>query len=254
MNTPQLLCGIELETEGTDLEGVDQNYWLFHEEGTLRGPHVELVLANPTYLYRLGPALDELREYVNDYPMHLTPRGGLHVHVDVRSLTAKEIYSACLAYILLEKILYKISGNRVNNKFCVPVSQSRYVRDNISYLYSASHASVSLDDKLYSGLNLAAISKLGSLEFRMHKGTLDTEELYRWVEVLHNLVAIGSQLPPEDIIQAGQSFQSISKFITETLKLPGLSNTLTFVENGWREYDTKIMEQVHLRALQLSSH
>jgi len=253
MNSHQLLCGIELETEGNYMVGVSSDYWDFHEDGTLRGPHAEFVLKEPTLMGDLDPAFRELSTFIHSFPVNVTPRCGLHVHIDVRDLSHKEIYSACLAYTLLEKLLYKISGDRSKNKFCVPVLSSAYVRDAISRLYIDRDSGTR--EKLYSGLNLASIRELGSIEFRMHSGTLDTEEIHDWVYILHTLVLRASALPPEDIIQAGQTYRSFYSFVVDTLRLTArpsrLAAELDKLRDCWKTYETKITEQIHFRALQL---
>lgn len=247
----KLCCGIEVETEGSYLEEVEPDFWLCHEEGTLRGPHVELVLHKPTPLDELGPALRELEVLVECYPIHLTPRGSLHVHIDVRDMSHTQRYSVCLAYTLLERVLYSMSGNRVSNKYCVPVTRSAPVRELISALFSQD--TVHPRDKLYSGLNLSSIECLGSLEFRMHSGTLNTSELLEWVTTLHDLVLGASNASPEEIIQAGQTFSGLRSFVINKLGARGLAKALESFQSKWSGYDTKIIEQIHFRALQLAS-
>jgi len=243
------LIGLELETEGTaccDLPST--SFWDYHDEGSLRGEHTEFVLSRPTPFGEIERPLNVLKGIIEGNRINLSKRCSLHVHIDVSDLSRKEIYSVCLAYTLFERILYKLSGNRLTSKYCVPVCRSYLMQQFISRLFN-NELSMGRDHR-YGGVNLHSIRKFGSLEFRMHKGTLDIDEMYEWASILHDLVENTHSLTPEEIIDKGNSFARMRLFANRvfTSNLPVRELECT----SWSGYDTKIVEQIHLMARQYS--
>ena len=245
MHTRRLI-GIELETEGcSTLSMPESDYWAYHEEASLRDDSCEFVLRKPLSGRPLQLAINELDDLVKD--SYLTDRCSLHVHVDVGDLSLSKVYNVCLAYTIFEKVLYAISGNRYYNKYCVPAGLSDNLRMYIALLY-VNRKTVTPDHR-YGGLNLNALSKFGSLEFRMHWGTLDMDELKEWCQILHDLVDNSFDLDPAYMLECASSYEGILHLSDEIFTTDTVKRYLSSLAGSWCSYDTKTCEQIHLRAL-----
>lgn len=101
---------------------------------------------------------------------------GMHVHVDVRDLSRHAILQAVLLYAKYqEQIDYLLASSRRNNTgYCRRLDRSEI--DSYERGIFPSHV-----DR-YRTVNLASVSKYGSLEFRQHQGTLNAAKAKAWVE------------------------------------------------------------------------
>jgi len=242
------LVGLELETEGLSLYDLGEGtYWDYHEEPSLRGDHTEFVLKDPLKGRKLNSSLAELHTHLLDERIYLSDRCSLHVHVDVRDLTKKEIYNVCLAYSLFEQALYELSGKRNYSKYCVPLSMSSSLQRNVASLYDGTNTADR--GSRYGGLNLDAVNKFGSLEFRMHKGSLDVKAILEWCQVLHDLVSNTYTLDPHAILLKGSTQERLVEFADEIFYSSLVKSYLVSERYSWRNYDTKTSEQIHLLAL-----
>lgn len=240
------LVGIELETEGVSVNDLPYSgYWRYDIEPSLRGYSAEFVLRDPLAGDDLDHALNVLSELTED--TRLSERCSLHVHIDAGDLPLTQVYNVCIAYAIFEKVLYSLSGNRYYNKFCVPVGLSSELRRYIASLY-VNRLRVS-EDYRYGGLNLNALSKFGSLEFRMHEGTLDMDELKEWCQILHDLVENTNDLDPTYMIECSGSYEGILHLAEKVFTTDSVKTYLESLESSWCSYDTKTCEQIHLSAL-----
>lgn len=111
----------------------------------------------------------------------ISPRCSVHVHLNARDLTDQQISNFILLYSLYEPYLYKISGNRWNNRFCVPyrfnpqLVKTVYKEADSSYLYLLGK---------YAGLNMRSWYNYGTLEFRQHEGCLDVDRIMNWINII----------------------------------------------------------------------
>lgn len=70
--------------------------------------------------------------------------------------------------------------SRRHNRFCLRVADADGVVDALIRLFSTFRLPVK-DGNRYSSLNLDALGKFGSLEFRGMRGTVDEEVLTTWI-------------------------------------------------------------------------
>jgi hypothetical protein len=151
---------------------------------------------------------------------------GLHVHVDARDMSRKEIASVTAAYGRWEKMFDAIvpESRRGNaNRYCRSVSEfmrvarqgkSKVVTDVIEMFerpwdYDA-------NDMRYHKVNLCAYGRHGTIEFRQHSGTTEADKVLNWVVLMLSLVdtAKGKYLNLKDVkvsLVAFKKYLGISK-------------------------------------------
>ncbi len=188
--------GVEVELEDVWFVKEDAQtqlaYWEFHKEGSLRGKSAELVFFRPLAGIDIVTALEELERFVKK--PKLSVRCSVHVHIDCLLLGFDALWSTILTALVCEPLLYHYCAGRKNNLFCLS-SENNYValltmadeyirlRRNGVDLIKTMRVFLGQWSR-YTGINLNAIAKYGSLEYRMHGGAYKKTRLLNWINIL----------------------------------------------------------------------
>ena len=212
--------GVEIEMECVDDNAdhlLDDTLWIITEDGSLKKRGAEFIFAEPFAGDAITQALEEMRTYLgtkSGQKCEATDRCSIHVHVDIRDLTPQQVYKFLLLYVLYENQLYEVAGrNRAKNNNCVPVGTSdtfmravnvfKTVKTSIDRVHEAVRACGK-----YVGCNVESITygydredrPRGSVEFRMHRGTKDVDEIRYWITLLLRMKAFArSEFQPDEI-------------------------------------------------------
>ena len=202
--------GIEFEIEGRNLpRTIEGDYWQVTNDGSLRGEAYEYVARIPFSHKVVSDRVDQLKRHFIGSGIRIddSPRTSVHVHINVQKFMLQEVYSAITAYMILEGLLIEYSGeSRNGNNFCLAYSDSEYITmllvDNLT---RGNFLNVGSTDAIrYSALNLAALSKYGSLEFRSMRGVScpkDFDEADIWARGVYNLCQYGKRVNnPQDVV------------------------------------------------------
>jgi hypothetical protein len=200
--------GVEIEMEGTDLPTHRMDLWHITTDGSLRGEAYEYVLRAPLPLDSLHKAFTELRGALSDRKSKVdekSDRTSTHVHINCQELNRKEVTNFIILYIILEEVLLNFCGeSRMSNLFCLPAKDAEFLIDQLELVSRTGNMALFRNDELrYASINVAALSKYGSLEFRGMRGTGDFDAIKLWVELLLQLRAKASEYDrPQDIIDS----------------------------------------------------
>lgn len=189
--------GIEVEVEAKKfLPSIETKPWTSKPETSLRGYGMEYITAAPILcdsdktdaLKMLSEVLHDPKYQVN----HDSPRTSVHVHVNVLGYTPTQVYTAACAYWLLENPLMEWCGpTRVGNKFCLRLKDAEGIL-GICRADATQQCSpfryLRADACKYGGLNLNAVSRFGSLEFRGMRGCYDYKTMDLWSTAMYELV------------------------------------------------------------------
>lgn len=196
--------GIEVECEGK-LGALDRAgfFWEQHEEASIRGG-TEFVLSKPVPMELLGKAITELRERTNLCALNPdSPRTSVHVHQNVQRYTIRELYSVLLAYWAFENILVRMNGtSREGNLFCCRAVDAEGLCHGI--IHDLNNGILLPTDwdgtRRYAALNLSALCKFGSIEFRFMKGLTDWTKVELWARSLNEFCEIARKWTWDDIL------------------------------------------------------
>jgi len=173
-----ILTAVEIEAESTTitsgsvdlvLSRVPECAWVQEQEGSLRNGGFEIVFRKPL------PYPDALRALSQALPLldgaKSTFRAAVHTHFNVQDFTREQYVKLCIAYALVEPYIYSVVGNgRDESVFCVPWYKSSSSVRSLMKAYSSCDtglwSSAINSFPKYSGLNLSATGKYGSVEFR----------------------------------------------------------------------------------------
>lgn len=196
--------GIEIEAEGIPVinEDLDNllSYWTVVADGSLRNYGTEFVSAmlRGADIYA---ALEELNSVLaaNQISPEFSERTSVHIHVDSRFLTPEHLRVLVLHYLMLEPFLFKYIGNdRENNPYCVPYYKNNRGIRNLSYLFRPNFVLEDVvnavrDGAKYEAMNIRSIQEKGSIEFRLHNGTCNSNEIFNWIMVLLTLFRLSKE-------------------------------------------------------------
>lgn len=197
-NIPSGDFGIETEIEGEALPEGDTTYWLGKPEGSLRGGF-EYFNRQPVAIKALPQALEEYSGIIRNIKKPSPSiRCSTHIHVNVGNLTLREVYNVLGFYFLVEELLVRTQGPlRMGNLFCLRMSDAEGTSDGIqeSIRTQMFFSYFNQNAYKYGAVNLAAVTKFGSLEFRFFRPLLDTNKLSGWCHILYNMVH-GAKIVP----------------------------------------------------------
>jgi hypothetical protein len=184
--------GIEVEAEGykanrhADMMNLtfDQQMWGSKPEGSLRNNGIEFI-SLPITQKESGVTLANLELMNKKIGLLYTDLTGLHVHVNMRNMDLQGIASFIAAYTLFEESLFKFSGNRVGNIFCLPIRTSHHQLSMFMREPSKENLATAVGVATkYLALNYKPLAKFGTLEFRQAAGTSDVKHIRDWVNLI----------------------------------------------------------------------
>jgi len=206
--------GLEIELEGLGgehwtefseklpkLEG-----WRTVEDGSLRDG-VEFVSNGPRPYSVLRDDLQHLSGTFTK--LGFTPvfsfRTSLHVHMNAMHLSWRDVLKIYILYIIFERHLMEMGGaERQGNVHCLGAELAQRTIDDLREALQAdikvggfnrygdpintsfAHEVAAVTDRgrRYAAFNFASLPTHGTIEFRNHRGTADTDTVMAWVDTL----------------------------------------------------------------------
>ena len=133
------------------------------------GWEVRVLLPEDNYV----EPLTQIMKVIKDLGHVADHRCGTHVHFDMRNRDVKVVYENLFK---TQKFLRKfLTKNRKHNRYCQVNTAETFDKQ------------LSLGDR-YFALNVQAYSRHKTLEVRMHQGTLDSNEILPWINLLLRIV------------------------------------------------------------------
>lgn len=214
--------GVEIE-----LENVKQKYHTFPSsfvktsDGSLKVDGAEFV----TVPIRVRYLEMELRRLFDSLKSSsISSRCSVHVHMNVRDFNWHTLYKFMLVYLIFERVLYRMSGDRWNNNFCVPLTGSSEVSSVLKYL---SNNSIPGTWYKYFGLNISPIwggesgKAIGTIEFRQLHGTTNIIEIMQWVYLICALKTAARRYTAEELHHLIDTMNTTSGYYILTEKVFG---------------------------------
>lgn len=218
--------GIEVEVESLqDYQG-DFVYWVDKEDGSLRNNGREYV-THPIPANLVPYALLELQEFLDDVnPKHsFSTRTSVHVHLNVRDMTFKQLHALSIVYLLFEKAFYKFAGrDRYKNIFCVPHADSiDYATVAKAMEVAGNEDTLTVDDivslrsmfencRRYVGFNVKCVPKYGTVEFRHLPGTIGIVRITTWINLILSLKKYVMENSYEQVLDSILTINTTSQY------------------------------------------
>lgn len=238
------VVGIEIEIESlTPFPPSEETKysWKKEHDGSLRGEHnIEYVLRYPMIRKKAIKALDRLSLKLNKEGTEIidSVRAGTHIHINIRDLSFLEMWSMVTCWYILEELLTStICGkDRVGNHFCLCAQDADAVLFKIRQtLKGANFRELGRDNIRYSALNIAAILKYGSLEFRGMRTPQDFEIIKWWIDILLNIKENSKLFPNPRHVVENFSLGGGRNFLRQILGNENAERIINLDPHKWKE-------------------
>lgn len=223
--------GIEIENESLAISlrqaqrilG-DSDNWVVESDGSLRGNGNGWEIKTAGQGRPLSRALNSLNEL---YPVMRDSSGvwraAVHVHVNAADLTwAQRAAVLCLGYIYDRSVFERVSPERVESNFCVPLNQRP--NDVFGAVTSMLTQDIHGFYGKYSSINSDSLLRFGTFEFRHMRtpacdNTVDSikaslDAIAEFANISHSIVNAGLYAPADCDISDGYS-----KFVSGVLRI-----------------------------------
>ena len=181
---PEGLIGIEVEVENAGRAQVEPIVWYQKSDGSLRNNGIEWV-SYPLPTNQIERALTWLYKYVLHSKVDFSIRTSIHIHLNVRNMTPDQVRSLIIAYMAVEKLLFKFEGTgRYKSIFCVPLEECSLLDILNTYIENDFHGDFWMK---YTAFNLCPIMSFGTVEFRHMHGTKDFKKIMDWISLIQRL-------------------------------------------------------------------
>jgi len=243
--------GIEIELEGYNLPETVQYYWETHADGSLRPPPggtaQEFVLRRPVNRGDVPKVLKYLEGKLKDSKIVHGPRASVHVHINHGFKTFQELFKTIVCYSIVEDALVHFCGEeRIGNMFCLRMRDAEYLPSMIGMcIRNDNYLNFRAGDNVrYSALNVAALAKFGSVEFRTMRSTTDMALIETWVNILLELCDRSCSMweNPQDVIM---DFSSLGP--EEFLRKLFPKHHKVLLHDGWQasmQYGMRIAQDI----------
>ena len=192
--------GIEIELENLQpFPSKVPNTFAIVADHSLKELGIELVSV-PIKVQYLEVELTRLYQGIGDN-WKASSRCSTHIHLNVRDMTIDELYKLHLLYLIFERSLYRYSGDRWNNIFCIPLHHSM----DISYTLQQLNRGYFHTTNKYLGFNTCPISgndgsnKYGTIEFRHMTGGRTPKDIILWCNLIISLKLASKKLTTSDL-------------------------------------------------------
>lgn len=206
-----VFVGVEMEMEGIN-KFYTTSAMSFTDDGSLKDNGVEFVTI-PIKLRYLEIELKRVIESLKGN-VSITSRCSTHVHMNVRDMTATQLSNMVMLYMIFERSLYRISGNRWDNNFCTPLYMSHSM---VKTWFKTEQQPMAWSWYKYTGLNLSPIwggesTKLGTVEFRQLHGTTNVEEIIQWCNLITALKRAAQDMDREELLAHIRTMKTTSGY------------------------------------------
>lgn len=225
--------GIEIEVEGSNFPNLNY-YWRRDHDGSLRGDSAEYVLKSPVKRKTVRKALMYLKKNLSKGSVvSETNRTGVHVHINMLRQTNVQVFNMIVLYIIFEDLLVEWCGqDRVGNHFCLRVKDAKNLLRILRRCAEQGSLASGFSDRVrYAALNINAMPRYGSLEFRALRGTVNPVTIETWVRLLLKIKDYSSKFETPFAILEEFSKQGVEQFTDDVFGKD--TKELINVEEPW---------------------
>jgi hypothetical protein len=200
--------GIEIEIEGKRLPGVTTepppSPWLYKADHSLRGDeNGEYVLNEPVMFSEVPQTLNKLWECFEKSKTKINDsnRTSVHIHLNCQRWHLNRLASFAALHFIMEDILTEWCGeHRVGNLFCLRARDAEAIVTWLKKFVQHDGEKELPDGLHYSGFNVQALPKFGSVEIRTLRGVSDPNVIQDWVAIYERLYNLsGDYKEPTEI-------------------------------------------------------
>lgn len=178
--------GMAYEYEGYNHRD-GHSYFKFVSDASVRGMDDPIECVSPVLAGVNGKrTLKNACKTLNTAGANVNQTCGLHVHVSVKKMTAKQYCNVFVNYLMLESLIDGfMAPSRRNNEYAKTLANSRYGLMSATTIDGVRRA---LNGDRYHKVNPMSYNRHKTIEFRQHAGTTNYEKIINWVNFCGKLV------------------------------------------------------------------
>jgi len=185
------LVGIEIEVEGIH-EDADcicpPDGWVAEYDGSLREGGMEFKTDGGMEPRLVSQLLEDLYDFLDEMNAEHSVRCGMHVHVNMCGRSDESVLAFATAYSIMEPWLYStLPEERDQGIYCVPWYRSDDTCADLMRAIQHEDPFIARGASKYTGLNIACLPDMGTVEFRMAPSFTNRSDA---VDFVHNCLAI----------------------------------------------------------------
>lgn len=201
------LVGVELEYENAReaarriLDPArSSGYWNVTSDASLREHGEEFVLREGLEGLELAYAIREFFTITHGTGLRETGRTSCHVHLDMRDAHIELLRATVLVYQAVEKMFWSlVHRQRRWTGYCIPLAEAQGQLIALLFSNRATQGGSGLRQATdsvtrYSGLNVASISRHGTVEFRHFNNPADEAQMNEWINICMSVKMAGAAL------------------------------------------------------------
>lgn len=215
--------GVEIEAEHNKrpdaLPDELNKYWRAEADGSLRKNGIEFVMREPRKADIAKKAVKLLGKELDQYGVLNTGRAGIHVHVNVGDLTARQFANFVTLFHSVEPLVVNWCGKyRRGNLFCLRLQDAEYIVDKFTEALEKEDLRIlHTDDIRYASINLKAVQQYGSVEFRCMRSDGNWNDICTFVDLVLRLKTLARQIDSPVQIVADSSIMDREDFVNHIL-------------------------------------
>lgn len=218
-NESKRYIGVEIEAERKAKSTIEIlkkdcfDYTCCKHDGSLsNGDEITLNPTNGDLLYK---RIREVCKGLQEGNYIASKRCGLHIHIDTRGLTKEQIRNIFLCYGIFERYFFEmVEPARRTNQYCYPVEGkldlNKIMSNFIEYVTCQTE-----HDRYYWANVTRAFEGRNSLEIRLHQGTLNPEEIIKWIKIHLRLFEWALNSDVKRVINLKNSVKSFFNIIND---------------------------------------
>lgn len=182
---------------------VDYRQWKIERDGSLNGQGIGLdsttgEVVSPVLTGQKGiDTVKLVMKTLREVGATISPRCGLHVHVGVSDLDRAGLLRLFRTYHKRQtEIVLTVPKGRRRNGFCKPWTGRIDANGTLDRIASDRTQSRIWDK--YTALNLAPLARIGTVEVRLHGGTLNGTKMETWVQFWLGMADAMTDRPTEE--------------------------------------------------------
>lgn len=212
--------GVEVEVEwGADrirVPGMNQV-----QDGSLRNHGIEFVTAFGVRLDGILKILEGFEKEIVEYrrfkekgAFTFSERTSVHTHLDVRHWTDAQVQNLLVLYTLFEKSLFGfVHPKRSHNIFTIPLRSW----DGMGKINSLDQMLQNMNR--YCALNLQALPKYGTIEYRHMEGNCNSDYIFTWLCLLALLHYAAMRMSTQEVREFILDIKSSSDYTAALSKI-----------------------------------
>lgn len=153
-------------------------------------------VATPAITWKNWPQVETVCRTLLQNRAEINDNCGLHVHHEIKGFSKTALRRLVLLWGAVEQLATNMCNpTRRDNRYCQPL---RNGNENWSYFSSNCRVERGVDDRIEergrrTTLNLTEWWERGTAEFRLYHGTIDSEEIRRWVLFTQTIVELATR-------------------------------------------------------------